>query len=70
MASPFETSILTTRASVRATVTPQFTDKDFWSNVLLSPQDNPLPPLEIYTLVTDSGDVLIDDYSNRLVAAT
>ena len=69
MANVFETSLLTRASSVNNRVRPQFSDSAFWSDVLISTPDIPAPPLLQYTLVTDTGDELVDEFTNQLVAA-
>lgn len=69
MANVFETSLLCRQASVNNRVRPQFADPIFWSGVLISTPDNPAPPLLQYTLITDTGDELVDEFNNQLVAA-
>lgn len=69
MANVFETSLLTRASSVNNRMRPQFSDSAFWSDVLISAPDTPKPPLLQYTLVTDTGDELVDEFTNQLVAA-
>jgi len=70
MANVFETSLLTRPSAVNNRVRPQFSDSAFWSAVLISTPDTPAPPLIQYTLVTGTGDELVDEFTNQLVAAS
>ena len=70
MAHPFQSPLLTPIASVRNTITPQFADDDFWSNVMFSPRDFPPAPAMAYTLITDTGDELVDAFDNQLIAVS
>jgi hypothetical protein len=69
MANVFETSLLSRQSSANNRVRPQLADAAFWSDVLISQPDTPPPPLLQYTLVTDTGDELVDGFDNQLVAA-
>ena len=70
MANVFETALLARPSAVNNRVRPQFADPIFWSDILISTSDTPPPPLIQYTLVTDTGDELVDEFSNQLVAAS
>lgn len=69
MANIFETALLARPSSVNNRVRPQLADPIFWSDVLISTPDTPAPPLLQYTLVTDTGDEIVDEFTNQLVAA-
>jgi hypothetical protein len=69
MANTFETPILARTNSVNNRVRPLFSDQMFWSDVLMSTPDTPAPPLLQYTLITDTGDEIVDEFTNQLVAA-
>jgi hypothetical protein len=69
MISPFESPINVKRMGYFAGLRPAFADREFWSDVLMTPKDNN-PPDVIYSLVTSSGDRFIDSASNPLIAVT
>ena len=68
MANVFETALLSRKSSVNNRVRPQLADPIFWSDILMSRQDVPPPPLVDYVLVTDTGDELVDEFNNQFVA--
>ena len=69
MPSPFESSINSRYQGYFAGLRPTFADREFWSDVLMTPSDAN-PPDVIYSLVTSSGDQFVDSSSNPLIAAT
>ncbi len=69
MANVFETALLSRKSSVNNRVRPQLADPIFWSDILMSRQDVPPPPLVDYVLVTDTGDELVDEFNNQFVAS-
>jgi hypothetical protein len=50
-------------------VTPLSSDREFWSDVIMSRPYETAPDI-IYTLVTSSGDRFVDNLSNPLIAVT
>ena len=68
MANVFETALLCRKASVNNRVRPQLADPIFWSDILISKADVPPPPLADYVLITDTGDELVDEFTNQFVA--
>ncbi len=69
MANVFETALLCRRASVNGRVRPQLADPIFWSDILISTVDASSPPLVDYALITDTGDELVDEFDNQLIAS-
>tara|TARA_R110000868_G_scaffold121181_1_gene321576 strand:- start:431 stop:640 length:210 start_codon:yes stop_codon:yes gene_type:complete len=69
MISPFESPINAKRLGYFAGLRPAFSDREFWSDVLMTPKDSN-PPDVIYSLITSSGDRFIDSASNPLIAVT
>lgn len=67
MANVFETSLLCRKRLGLQQVRPQFADPIFWSDVLISIKDPPTPSA-VYTLSTDTGDDLVDEFNNQFVA--
>lgn len=70
MANSFETSILCRKSSVNNRIRPLWSDASFWSEVLISKPDSYPPIYTQYTLQTDTGDELVDNNSNQIVAAS
>ena len=68
MANVFETALLSRKSSVNNRVRPQLADPIFWSDILMSRQDVPPPPMVDYVLVTETGDELVDEFNNQFVA--
>lgn len=69
MQSPFESAINAKRMGYFAGLRPAFSDREFWSDVLMTPNDRN-PPDVIYSLVTSAGDRFVDSSSNPLIAVT
>lgn len=69
MASQFETSINSKRQGYFAGLRPAFSDRSFWSDVLMTPKEGN-PPDIVYSLVTSTGDRFVDNSSNPLIAVT
>lgn len=69
MPSPFESLINSKSQAYFAGLRPSFADREFFSDVLMTPSGNNAPDV-IYTLVTSSGDRFVDSSSNPLIAAT
>lgn len=67
MANVFETSLLCRKRLGPQQVRPQFADPIFWSDVLIT-TEGPPAPAPIYTLSTDTGDDLVDEFNNQFVA--
>lgn len=70
MAKTFETSLLTRISSLNNRVRPLLSDQSFWSDVLMATPDKPPPPVVQYTLITDTGDELVDEFNNQFVAVS
>jgi len=69
MANVFETALLSRRSAVNNRVRPQFADPIFWPDILMSRVDAPPPPQLTYTLITSTGDELVDQFNNQFIAA-
>jgi hypothetical protein len=65
----FDVPILVRPFTSNKGVTPLNADRELWSDVILS-RPQTVDPDIIYSLVTDSGDRLVDDLSNPLIAVT
>lgn len=69
MPSPFESPINSKRQGYFAGLRPSFSDREFWSDVLMTTKEGN-PPDIIYSLVTSTGDRFVDNSSNPLIAVT
>ena len=64
-----DTPILTRPYVQYLGIVPLLGDREFTSSVLMS-RNTELPPDIIYNLVTSTGDRLVDNLSNPLIAVT
>lgn len=65
----FDVPILVRPFTSNKGLTPVGSDREFWSDVLMSRPQTVEPDI-IYSLVTSSGDRFIDSSSNQFIAVT
>ncbi len=65
----FDVPILVRPFTSNKGLTPVGSDREFWSDVLMSRPQTVEPDI-IYSLVTSSGDRFIDSSSNQFIALT
>lgn len=63
----FDTPILSREYVSSRGVTPEFADRAFWSDVLMSRKHFDQPDVS-YNLITSTGDNFVDSSSNQIVA--
>ena len=69
MINPFESSINSKYQGYLSGLRPTFSDREFWSDVLMTPNGSNAPVV-IYYLVTSSGDQFVDSSSNSIIIST
>ena len=65
----FDVPLLVRPFTSKKGVTPLNSDREFWSDVIMS-RPQTVDPDIIYSLVTSSGDRFIDSSSNQFIAVT